>query len=426
MNQMQNKHYYIAWNTISNLVVLALSLLFLNESESLAQSPPENISVLPVFVVPGGQRAPSNSEKRLLMKHLQWTRERYREMLGGQSSFDIEDKPMVFESKRTIKQFEDEGNAANLVVGELLDSLNVSRFSCKYVFLAVFVNRESKFPRGGGRPINGGYNTGGGIVVFSTEALHSVNFQSSLQHELGHAFGLPHVNSYGYDMKRNESIMSYNSSHHTKKFSPSKTPGILIPEDIRGLSFNDRVFKNLEFDRNRDFPRGYVLKGVGHLPAMDLPGHPLIKVETKDGEEFKSSVSNIVHSRIQHSSEVGYYAKTMWHSARQQDGIATVSLAFPAPVSLDRIEVYSEHSGKSHRVSGVTVSTVDKDDNLTEVGRSGISEPDGAVRFTESTSQKWSLDFRAGNSKMVVLRGLRFFNGKQELYAPLVPYEYER
>ena len=104
MNQMQNKRYQIAWNTISNLVVFALSLLFLNES--LAQAPPENISVLPVFVVPGGQRGPSNSEKRLLMKHLQWTQERYREMLGGQSSFDIEDKPMVFESKRTIKQFE--------------------------------------------------------------------------------------------------------------------------------------------------------------------------------------------------------------------------------------------------------------------------------------------------------------------------------
>ncbi|MEL7499649.1 MAG: hypothetical protein AAFN77_18745 [Planctomycetota bacterium] len=424
MNQMQNRHNRLARNTIIKLVVLMASLLFIDES--IAQTLPENISVLPVFVVPDGQKGPSNSEQRLLMRHLQWTQERYQEMLDGQSTFDIEDKPMVFESKRTIKQFEDDGNAANLLVGELLDSLKVSRFSCKYVFLAVFVNRERNFPRGGGRPINGGYNTGGGIVVFSTEALHSVNFQSSLQHELGHSFGLPHVNSYRYDMKRNESIMSYNPSHHTNKFSPSKTPGVLIPEDIRGFSFNDRVFKNLEFDEDRDVPRDYVLKGVGHLPAMDLPGHPLIKVETKDGEEFKSSVSNIVHSRILHSSEVGYYEKTMWCSARQQDGVASVSLTFPTSISLDRIEVYSEHSGKSHRVTGVTVSTVDKNGNLSEVGRSKISEADDEVRFKESTSQEWKLDFRAGKSKMVVLRGLRFFKGEQEFFAPLVPYKYER
>jgi len=79
-------------------------------------------------------------------------------------------------------------------------------------------------------------------VSLPYKSLKSKNFQSTLQHEPGHAFGMLHVNAYGRDMKRNESIMSYNPNHHTGFLRASKTPGILIPENFRVLALNDRVF----------------------------------------------------------------------------------------------------------------------------------------------------------------------------------------
>ena len=260
---------------------IALAISYLTSCNVvMAQVAPSQVSVLPVFVVPKGEQRPSRSDKALLIKHLRWAQTRYRVMLDNRSTFDFEIKPKVFQSKRSLKQFKDDGNAADLIVEELLESWKMNRFSCEYIFLAVFVNPEEKFPGGGGRPFNGGFNTGGGIVVISTSALKSKNFQSTLQHELGHSFGLLHVDAYGYNMKRNDSIMSYNKSHHTNYLKASETPGILIPEDIRGLALNDRVFKDLTFKEKRDLPRRYELKEIRHLGPMKLPQQPLVKVES--------------------------------------------------------------------------------------------------------------------------------------------------
>ena len=170
----------------------------------------------------------------------------------------------------------------------------------------MFVNPTESYPRGGGRPINGGVNTGGGIVVISSHAMKTKpNFQSTLQHELGHAFGLTHVNVYGYDMGSSDSIMSYNPGHHTRGLKPSKTPGILIPEDLRGLALNNRAFVDLEFDESEQVPKNYKLGKIKHLGPMKLSDHPLIVVETNDGEAYSSSVQNIVHSRIRRSIRRG-------------------------------------------------------------------------------------------------------------------------
>ena len=55
------------------------------------------------------------------------------------------------------------------------------------------------------------------------------NFQSTLRHELGHAFGLVHVDVYKYDMKTNRSVMAYNSAHRTNRFQESRTPAPTHP-----------------------------------------------------------------------------------------------------------------------------------------------------------------------------------------------------
>ena len=349
-------------------------------------------------------------------------------MLGNKSTFRIQKKIETLRSKWTVADFEKSG-AAELLAEELFEELGTNRFSCKYIFVAVFVNSEKKFPKGRGRPFNGGINTGGGIVTLSYHALKSQNFQSTLQHELGHAFGLSHVNMYGYDMKRNESIISYNPNHHTNKLKPSRTPGILIPEDIRVLALNDRVFEGLDYDEERQAPQGYDLKEIRHLGPLDLPNHRMIEVETSSGETFSSSVKNIVHMRIKPSidrGEIEFDSKSMWHSAKQKDRVSSVKLKFPQAIELNRIKVYSQHSGKSHEVTSVKVSTIGKESETTEIGMSDVDFPDGEIAFDKTESQLWKLDFTAGKSGSVVIRGLRFFNGEQEFYPPLVPYHGER
>jgi hypothetical protein len=161
--------------------------------------------------------------------------------------------------------------AAQLLTAELLPFFHVDRMTCNSVYVIVVMNPHDDFPQGGGRPINGGFGKGGGALALSTYLLDRMpNFQSTLQHELGHAFGLPHVKEYGYNMRTNASIMSYNPAHHTSGFQPSPTPGTLIPEDRRGLALNQRVFPGLSFDPRRDVPAGYRLQRVVGLGPMTL------------------------------------------------------------------------------------------------------------------------------------------------------------
>jgi len=114
---------------------------------------------------------------------------------------------------------------------------------------------------------------GGGILALSSYAMMKMpDFQSTLRHELGHTFGLPHVEVYGYDMKNNPSIMSHTLSHYTNWFKDSETPGELIPEDHRGLARNQNVLPGLKFDPTWDVPATYhIFKETVGLPPMQLP-----------------------------------------------------------------------------------------------------------------------------------------------------------
>lgn len=414
--------------TLSGCIAFLISVTTCIEFAA-AQMLPDKVSVLPVFVIPKGERPPTNVDKLLLMKHLKWSQQRYREMLGNRDTFQFEPKPDVFRSKFSIDQFK-KGNAADLVTEELLAHYKTDRYSCKYVFLALFANPGERYPGGGGRPINGGINTGGGIVVISTNALRtSKNFQSTLQHELGHSFGLTHVDAYGYHMKRNASIMSYNPSHHTNEFQPSKTPGSLIPEDVRSLALNDRVFSKLEFNNELDLPNGYEIKPIRILGPMSLPDNPMILVETSNGEINGSSVQNVVHSRIRPSlnrGKIEYDQKTMWHSSKLDNGIASLTLTFPMPVSLDRIHVYSQHSGKHHEATAIRISTRRSTGKWREVTQSSIEVPDEEVVFKKTNSKNWKIELKAGESNVIVVRGLRFYDGERELFPPLVPMVAEK
>ena len=193
------------------------------------------------------------------MRHLTWCQTRYRELLFGMDTFAIASASPVFLRSRhdaaTFRATKDQG--ADLAITELFGHDKVNRLNCPFIYIVLFTGTGG-WPAGGGRPINGGVNTGGGILVLAADNLtHSPNFQSTLQHELGHAFGLPHVDVYGYSMKTNASLMSYNPAHHTVGLVPGKPPGRFIPEDYRVLNMNHRAFPNLRLSESQYLSAGY-------------------------------------------------------------------------------------------------------------------------------------------------------------------------
>jgi hypothetical protein len=235
------------------------------------------LTVLPVFFVPSDDSPPTQLEQTTLMRHIYWAQRRYFEMLGGRATFQIASNvPAIYQAKNPTSYYQAQPEeAAPAFVDEWLSANNLTRFNCPYSLLFVVHNATISFPTpAGGTPINGWQNEGGGVAIFSLQDLSAFNFQSTLQHELGHTFDPVHVDSYGYDMNTNPSIMSYNSSHWTNYFQASPTPGILIPEDIRSLAQNELAFPLLTFTSG-DIPTGYsIYPTMVVLPAMNLPNQP--------------------------------------------------------------------------------------------------------------------------------------------------------
>lgn len=268
-----------------NLIILSLLATFVSASGVLsapvpgdpAETPADQaheITVLPIFFVPQDEAEPTPEQSATLMRHLVWTQTRYRELLRGQDTFNIaQGSPVIYKAEHPLGFYRGlPENAAPQIVKESLAHLKTDRAACKHILLTVLMNPHQDFPGGGGRSINGGFDTGGGIVVLSSFALDKFpNFQSTLQHEIGHSFGLPHINVYGYDMKTSDSLMGYNPAHHTEGFEPSATPGIFLPEDLRGLGINKRAFPHFTFDPVKDIPVGYAIKPVVKLGPMKLP-----------------------------------------------------------------------------------------------------------------------------------------------------------
>ena len=387
---------------------------------------PETVIVKPVFLVPTDQQDPTADQRDRLARHLAWAQDRYGEMLGGQDTFELSpDAPVILHGAHAAADYvgaPDEGGSQ--IMAELLAGEHQTRFDNPYIFVTVLMNAGGTEPSGYGRPCNGGLGGGGGLLVVSSATLDSPNFQSTLQHELGHSFGLPHVDAYGYDMASNASIMSYNLAQWTDGFTASPTPGILIPEDLHALAMNHRVFHALAFDPARDVPAGYALAPVVPLGAMDVPGEVpnAVAAVTPSGELYGSAVAHVVQGRLEASRGPGitFDPDAMWHSDVAQTGEVSVELMFPLDVTLDELAVHSQHSGLYHAATAVRVEARPPDSDYAEVTAQPVAVDD-RVHFTPTTSRAWRLSFRPGDSGMVVIRGLQFFVDGGEVFPPFVP-----
>ncbi|MBA4191608.1 MAG: hypothetical protein C0467_26820 [Planctomycetaceae bacterium] len=393
-------------------------------------TPPRAVKVLPVFFVPKDETPPTDEQSKTLMRHVEWAQKRYKELLRDRDTFAVaEEKPRVYQSNRPLAFYrEGKEGAAPHLVDELLTEWKHTRFNCPYVLLVVVMNPKDESPVGGGRPLNGGINTGGGIIQLSTFAMDRLpNFQSTLQHELGHAFGLPHVDVYGYDMKANDSLMSYNPKHHTKGFNPSDTPAGLIPEDIRGLALNRRAFPKLKFDPAKDVPAGYkIAEKVVPLGPMTIPNHPdMPTFTTADGEDFGSNVANLAKGPIvpnkKDKDKTTFDAGSMWQSGKSKTGWVTVEVRFPYEAELTHIGVHSQHSGAFNAARAVRVTVPGAKDAFRQIALVAPKSADEKVAVPKTKARVWRFEFQAGDSQAVTLRGLRFYSGTDELFPPLVP-----
>jgi hypothetical protein len=411
--------------------IAILSALFLTPG-AVAEDyhPPKTVKVLPVFFVARGELPPTPMQKNTLLRHLEWAQARYKQMLRGRDTFTlVKGEPKTHLAARDFPYYRRASEeAAPQFVSELLQKYGYNRYNCPGVFVIVLMSPREEFPSGGGRPVNGGLNTGGGIVILSSLGLdRSPNFQSTLQHELGHAFGLPHVEVYGHDMQTSPSIMSYNPNHHTRRFEPGKSLGTLIPEDLRALALNQRAFPRLRFDPSRDVPVDYRLApNIVTLGPMQIPGQPDgVKVTTASGEALGSKVRNIVQGYIlpsENTDSVTFDPHRMWCSKPSPTGWVSVTVEFPFDVQLSGVAVHSQHSGKYHAAEGLRIGVEEKGGVAARLVQRPLRWVDERVAFPPTKAQTWKFDFRAGSSGIVVLRGLQFFDRDDEVFPPLVPW----
>jgi hypothetical protein len=307
------------------------------------------VAVLPVFYVfsnVADNKLPGEKDKVLLREYLKNARAQFASILSLplEQSFEVRD-PIVHRgiySEQHIGQPPSlrpgvQTDLEHAIVRELLTLRGKTRLTENHVYLFVMVRDKifTKLPRrfAGGRSFNGGINGGGGIVVLEYAEMQ-FGFYGVLVHELGHAFGLTHVDCYGESMKNSDSIMSYNPLHRSRDIEQGRHPGTLLPQEKALLLLNSRVFPSgMRKEVLQKQASGCVLpamdSALGPLPTIRGVGYDLVingrlangpdaTFFTKQQAEKHCSVMKVRHTSRQ--LECRYAGKTFYQHEGARPG----------------------------------------------------------------------------------------------------------
>lgn len=400
-------------------------------SESLYHRLPSRVRVLPIAFIPSDQKAPTANEESLYLRHLTWAQQRFGELLGG-DTFEFAASPPQLQQipgRRALADYRSAPESGTpMIVAEILEHLQVNRFENPYTFAILVMNAVDEYPIGGGRTINGGANSGGGMLyIASGELVRNPSIQCALQKMLGHSFGLASVNAYGYSMNTNMSLMSFNPALHNQGFQPSPTPGILNPEDLRVLATNDKAFTKTTFNVTRDVPAGYsMFPYMIPLGPMNLPGHPSFypTATSNVGSYGASQPERCLYGFIRPSEGPGvnYDQDNMWHTAHNfPDRLARLEITFPFPVEINGLGVHTQHSAMDHHATHIRVLATDRE-NPTVLADQDLKSIDAELPLLLTRSRKWTLELTPGPSRTIVVRGIRFLKNGKEIYPRTAPY----
>ncbi|MEM6997236.1 MAG: hypothetical protein AAF721_42420 [Myxococcota bacterium] len=429
-------------------------------------TPPPKLAVLPVIVIPSDQQS-AVGDLALASNNfgvsLQIARRKYETMLHrdkhdrgtftlaswneaagiattvGSSTQAVE--PMVVEIDETAAEVAGQYFSEDYsFAGAVLDAAGCVQATCPFVFAISVVGDpffQGSVNREGGRKMNHGLNNAGGVAFFNyeagplgiSEATTNVTFQSTLLHELGHAFGLPHIFAYcggscpdTHAASESPSIMSYNIDNQIRGCGyPNRSsapcaypgdavvdalPGTLIAEDIRVLDHNDRGFPQLDWVIALDGDVTY--RGTA-VENTDLGDHTTVDMTTPhqgDGSPPTVLIGDKGQSMLEFFE--GENNLRMWRSEWVgNNGWATVHVSLPDTLKLHRVDVYSGYASGSAMMTGARLrrgrTTVDERLFTGPVGNSHLSSPAGTL------GSSFDIDVRAGGTGLVVVRAIRLF-----------------